>query len=278
MYYLARLILAATLFAATLFAPALLAPASAQRSAPAGAAELAEITARGRQLAEYDVAAWHATDAVFALSPPEGSIARYLARKTDAGWVVAFGRLNEKRDKFLVAYEATQEGGNPTEFKVKKHEPPKETTDFYFFAAQAVDTALADFQGERRPYNVAVLPAAKAHGFYVYVVPAQTRHGVYPHGGDVRYLISQDGAKVVEKRQLHKSILEMAVPGNDTKMAGGFHTAVVDDIPEDTDVFYVLARKPAVPEWIGTRNYVYRVEIDGTIKYIMTTEAFRKIK
>jgi hypothetical protein len=53
---------------------------------------------------------------------------------------------------------------------------------------------------------------------------------------------------------------------------------VVDDIPEDTDVFYVLARKPAVPEWIGTRNYVYRVEIDGTIKYIMTMEAFRKLK
>lgn len=250
--------------------------ASAQRNAPAGEAELAEITGRGRQLAEYEVAAWHATDAVVALSPPEGSVARYLARKTDAGWVVAFGRFNEKRDKFLVAYEATQ-GGSPTEFKVRKHEPPKETTDFFFFAAKAIDTALADFKGEQRPYNVAVLPA-KANGLYVYVVPAQTKQGVYPHGGDVRYLISQDGAKVLEKRRMHNSILEMAAPANTDSIAAGFHTAVVDDIPEDTDVFYVLARKPAAPEWIGTRKYVYKVEVDGTIKYVSTMDAFIKKK
>lgn len=264
--------LASLIFAALLLAPA----AFGQRNAPATEAELAEITGRGRQLAEYDVAAWHATDAVVALSPPEGSVARYLARKTDAGWTVVFGRFNEQRDKFLIVYEATQ-AGSPTKFKVKKHEPPQETTTFYFFAAKAVDTALADFRGENRQYNVAILPA-KANQFYVYVVPAQTKHGIFPHGGDVRYTVSADGAKIVEKRQLHKAILETAVPENAKELAAGFHTAVVDDIPEDTDVFYVLTRKPAVPEWIGTRKYVYRVETDGSIKYIMTTEAFRKSK
>jgi hypothetical protein len=255
----------------------LLAPfALAQRSAPGTPAELVEITARGRLLAEYDVAAWHATDAVVALSPPEGSVARYLARKTDAGWVVVFGRFNDKGDKFLVAYEATQ-ASSPKEFKVKKHEPPKETTDFFFFAAKAVDTALADFKGENRPYNVAILPA-KANQLYVYVVPAQMQAGIYPHGGDVRYLISLDGAKVVEKRRMHNSILEFAPPENIKEVAAGFHTAVVDDIPEDTDVFYVLARRPPAPELIGTRKYLYQVELDGTIKYIMTMEAFQKIK
>lgn len=255
----------------------LLAPAAiAQRNAPATEAELAEITGRGRQLAEYDVAAWHATDAVVALSPPQGSVARYLARKIDAGWVVVFGRFNEKRDKFLIVYEATQ-ASSPTEFKVKKHEPPQETADFYFLAAKAVETALADFRGENRRYNVAVLPV-KANGFYVYVVPAQTKHGIYPHGGDVRYMMSQDGSKIVEKRQLHKSILESSAPANSKEVVAGFHTAVVDDVPEDTDVFYVLTRKPIAPELIATRKYVYQVEIDGTIKYIMTTEALRKIK
>src|ERR1051325_8076104 len=96
------------------------APSLAQkRETPASAAELSEITERGRQLAGYDFAAWHATDAVLALSPPEGSVARYIALKTDARRTVAFGRLNEKRDKFLVAYEAA-EGATPDEFKVKK--------------------------------------------------------------------------------------------------------------------------------------------------------------
>ncbi|HEV2799716.1 MAG TPA: hypothetical protein VGW12_04420 [Pyrinomonadaceae bacterium] len=264
--------LAILIFVALLLPSAVL----AQRNAPGTPAELAEITARGRQLAEYDVAAWHATDAVVALSPPEGSVARYLARKTDAGWVVVFGRFNEKRDKFLIAYEATQDG-SPTKFKVNKHEPPKETTDFFFYAAKAVDTALKDFRGEQRPYNVAVLPA-KSEQLYVYVMPAQTKHGIYPHGGDARYLISQDGTKFLEKRRMHNSILEFVTEQNNDELAAGFHTAVVDDIPEDTDVFYVLARRPAVPEWIGTRKYVYKVEVDGTIKYVSTMEAFMKKK
>lgn len=56
---------------------------------PLSAGELAQITARGRLLAEYDEAAWHSTDAVQALKPPEGTVKRYVAEKTDAGWVVA---------------------------------------------------------------------------------------------------------------------------------------------------------------------------------------------
>jgi hypothetical protein len=40
--------------------------AIAQRSSPPAKAELAQITERGRQLAQYDVAAWYATDAVVA--------------------------------------------------------------------------------------------------------------------------------------------------------------------------------------------------------------------
>lgn len=251
-------------------------PALAQRSSPPSKAELSEITERGRKLAEYDVAAWHATDAVMAQKPTEGSVARYLARKTDNGWVVAFGRFNEKRDKFLIVYEANQ-GSNPTEFSVKKYDTPKEDAGSYLSAAKAIETALADFRGVNRPYNVAILPA-KSDQLYVYVVPAQTKQGVYPLGGDVRYLVSQDGSKIIEKRQLHKSIIEFATPPELQKVEAGYHTAVLDDIPEDTDVFHVLVRKPSVPEWVATQQYVYRIEIDGTINYVMTREAFTKIR
>lgn len=244
-----------------------------KRETPATTAELAEMTERGRQLAEYDVAAWHATDAVVALSPPEGSVTRYVARKTGAGWTVAFGRLSEKGDKFLVVYEATQ-GATPVEFKVKKYDPPQEDSGFYLAGARALDTALADFRGEERRYNAAVLPS-KSGQWYVYVVPAQTKHGVYPHGGDVRYRVSPDGAKIVEKRQMHRSILEFEV-APDTK--GGVHTAIMDNAPEDTDVFYVLSRKPSIPELIMTEKFLYQVDPDGTIKYVMTREAFMKMK
>jgi hypothetical protein len=190
--------------------------------------------------------------------------------------VVSFGKLNENRDKFLIAYEATQ-GTNAREFSVRRFEIPKEDADFLLSAAKAIETSVADFKGAPRPYNVAALPA-NSNQVYVYVVPAQTKHGIYPLGGDARYLISRDGSKILEKRQLHVSIIEFSTPTNLEKMAGGFHTAVLDDIPEDTDVFHVLSRKPSVPEWVATKQYVFRIETDGTINYLMTTEAFSKIK
>lgn len=247
----------------------------AQRTSPASEAELAEITERGRQLAEYDTAAWHASDAVRATKPAAGSFTRYIGKKTENGWTVVFGRLNETRDKFLITYEAVQ-GATPREFLVKKHETPKEDTGFYLAAAKAIDVVTTDFKGENRPYNAAVLPA-RGGQFYVYVVPAQTKPDVYPLGGDARYLMSQDGSKVVEKRQLHKAIIEFGTPPEGQKVEVGYHTAILDDIPEDTDVFHVLIRKPSVPQLVGTQQYIYLIQTDGTVKYLMTREAFNKI-
>lgn len=67
------------------------------------------------------------------------------------------------------------------------------------------------------------------------------------------------------------------MPPNTQKIDSGYHTAVLDDIPEDTDVFHVLSREPSVPELIATKQYVFQIKPDGTINYLMTTEAFKKI-
>ena len=48
--------------------------------------------------------------------------------------------------------------------------------------------------------------------------------------------------------------------------------AVLDDVPEDTDVFHVLSRKPSVPQLIATRKYVYQVAVDGSINYLGEAE------
>lgn len=248
------------------------ASAQTERTTPASEAELAQITERGRNLAAYDVAAWHGTDAVRALQPTEGSVVRYIAKRTADGWTVAFGRLNENRDKFLINYEAIQ-GSTPKAFKASKLGPAKEDAGFFLFAARAIDTSLADFKGEERPYNVAVLPAA-SNQLYVYVLPAQTNHGVYPLGGDVRYLVSGDGLKIIEKRQMHKAIIERSVAEN---IEAGYHTAIMDQIPEDSDVFHVLTRTPSVPEYIATKDFVYFIEANGNARYLMTMEAFRKL-
>lgn len=244
---------------------------SAQRSPLPTEAGLLEITERGRMLSEYDAAAWHSTDAVKALKPEEVKGGRYVARKVDAKWTVAHGRLNETRDKFLITYEATATD-TPEQFTVKKYEPPQEDTAFYLSAARAIETALAAFSGEKRPYNAAVLPA-KSGQLYVYIYPARTEADVYLIGGDVRYLVSPDGSTLQETRQLHKSIIEYKDFTKSKKAKEGwtaergYHNHILDDVPEDTDVFFAMTRKPLVCERIITWEYTYMVCPDGTIKY-----------
>ena len=255
---------------------ACLSSAVAQRKEPGSEAELKAISERGRLLWEYDTAAWYSTDAVLALSPAEGTVKRYICKKSADGWVVAYGRFNEKHDRFLIVYEAVQ-GSTPKDFKVVKHDPPKEDSGFYLAAANALDTGIAAFSGATRRYNAAVLPAPK-NQYWVYLTPAQTDLKVWPLGADVRYLISDDGLRIVETRQLHKSIVEYTLPQGQTKMEAGYHTAVLDEIPEDTDVFLVLSCKPGMPEWIATRTYIYRIDPDGKINYIMPAEKYFKQK
>ena len=227
--------------------------------------ELDAITARGRLLAEYDTASWYATDAVFALKPSKGSIGRYIAKRTENGWVVVFGRMNEKGDGFLVVYEASQ-GITPHDFRVKTYDPPQENTGFYLNAAKATETVLNDFRRDQRPYNMSVIPVDGGQ-MYVYIYPGSTVSGVYLLGGDARYLISADGATVVEKRQLHKSVLEFSGGEKGKTPVSGMHSHVLSEIPEDTDVMYVLTRKPAIPEYVITASKViWVVDIDGSIK------------
>lgn len=252
-----------------------------ERKEPPAKEELAAMTDRGRDLAGYDAAAWHGSDAVQAKQPKEGSVVRYIARKVDKKWVVAFGRLDDKGEKFLIAYEATQ-ADKPDNFDVKEMAPAKEDTGFFLVAARAIDTSLKDFaehfEGEQRHYNVAILPAEKGQ-VWVYLVPAPTKPNVWPLGGDVRYLMSADGTKIVSKRQLHKSVIEVEPPKDkDNQQVGGVHTHVLDDTPEDTDVFHVLSRKPAVPELILTKHFVFQVDPDGSIKYAGKSEDVLKKK
>ncbi len=265
---------------ATFAALALLALADPpERKEPPAKEELAAISERGRNLAAYDSAAWHASDALQSKNVKPGSVAVYLARKTDQGWTVVFGRLDEKKDRFLIAYEAVQ-GKAPDRFEVKELEQPKEDAGFFRAAARAIDVTVKDitanFQGQRRQYNVAVLPAEKGQ-LWVYFVPAPTKPNIWPLGGDFRYLISSDGTRIQAKRQLHKTIIEIEPPQDkDQQQVAGIHSHVLDDTPEDTDVFHVLSRKPSVPEMIITKQFVYQVDPDGSVKYAGKAADFLK--
>lgn len=246
------------------------ASANAQKVEPPSAEELMAITARGILLNEYDQAAWHASDAVQTANPKTVEGQRWIAKKENERWTVAFGKLSTDKSAFEIHYEAVQQA-KQQEFVVKEQTPLKADKGFYLFAARAIEVALADSRGEKRPYNYAVLLAPQDQ-LYVYVYPAQTKPRVYPLGGDVRYLVSADGTKILEKRQMHKSILESRPPDKGKKLAAGFHTHVLSDLPEDTDIFHVLTQDPRLPEMVGTPHFLYQVRVDG----IITLEKTRK--
>jgi len=250
------LIAAATMFIAQV--------AAAQEGVPPTSAELAAITERGRLLYEYDQAAWHATDAVQMANPKTVEGQRYIAKKENDKWTVVFGKLNHDHSRFDISYEADEQA-TLREFAVLKEPAERQDEGFFLFAARAIEVAMNDFGRATRPYNVAVLSAVSDQ-MYVYLYPAQTKARFYPLGGDMRYLLSSDGRRILEKRQMHKTIIENQLSKQVKKVVGGYHTHVLSELPEDTDVFHVLTQDPPVPEIVVTRHFMYQVAADGTIQ------------
>jgi len=185
---------------------------------------------------------------------------RFIAHHSDSGWAVVIGSIDRAKGSFEMSYEVA-ETGSAGKVKLNWLKPSRSAPMFFEVAATAIDTAQADFHGELVRYDTAVLPA-DADRFYVYVYPAITKPGVLPLGGDVRYLVSPNGKTIIEKRPLHKTILETTNAGP-AQVVAGFHSHVITDVPEDTDVVHAMLRR--IPEYVGCAGRVYKVAADGTI-------------
>ena len=226
--------------------------------------DLESISQRGKQLYYYDMACRLATDYLLS-KPVDKSLAdKFIAQQKDSSWFVGFGHISDDKNRFLVAYEVEFD----SEMKIKQFrefKPLKEDTLFYFKAARSIDLTADDYEFQNRPYNYAALPAEN-NQLYIYHYPAQIKHEIFPLGGDVRYLVNHNGERILEKRILHKTILDRSYKLEDgTKAKKGFHTAVLAPIPEDTDVFHVLFREPKIPEVIVTKHCTYQINVDGGI-------------
>jgi hypothetical protein len=237
---------------------------------PASADQLAAITRRGRALEAYDQAAWHGSDAAKSVVATDTTgLELYVARKTPTGWAVDFGKLDPAGTTFLTSVEAQSTDG--LNFTAQRLNPPRRDSGFLVGAAHAIKTAEVLFKpvsGFR--YNVAVLPSDGA-ALYVYLYPAQTDPRIFPIGGDERFTVSADGMTILEAHRMHNSVL--AQPENagvpaDSKPVAGVRSVVVANVPQDTDVFHVLARKPAMPDYVVAQGQVYRINVDGSIDYV----------
>jgi hypothetical protein len=241
-------------------------PGSHKLKNPVPVEQLKAVTARGKLLWEYEGVAGPASDSVIALKPSDQEVTNYFMLKKGDDWTAVFGHLNEKQDKFLITYEAMK-GKNDKQFTAKKLTPAKEDDGFYLGATRAVAASVKNFTSAKTPYNTYVLPGPSDQ-IYVYFLPAPTRYGVYPYGADARFLYSKDGATLIEKRQLHPTLLEDSANDKSATTGVGVHSHTLTDLPEDSDVFHVLQRRPPRQEYISTKKGVFVIAEDGSITQI----------
>jgi hypothetical protein len=244
------------------------AAAAAKPSGPPSVDSLAAITRRGHALMERDSIACLGGDAMAALSFPPDSVRRLVTRQTRQGWEVAVGTLSEDGRAFLISRVATP-GIQKGLWASSEYESPESDSGYFADAARAIETSLAMFRpAAHRPYVAMAIPTDDGP-WWVYVYPAATQEGVYPRGGDMRFRVSSDGRVIIESRRLHESITEFSVrtarsasspPENESLVSG--------DTPEDTDVFHVLQRRPALPELMRAGRYLYRIDVDGSIRLL----------
>jgi len=229
---------------------------------------LAAISRRGHALAERDSVAWLGGDAMEALSVPDDGVRRLITRRSPAGWEVATGRLTGDQSTYLierVAIPGIQRVWASTVF-----EPAQPDTGYFARAARAIETSLTMFKPvAQRPYIAMVVPAEDGPDWWVYVYPSPLVNGVWPRGGDYRFRISADGRAMTEWKRLHESITEYSVRTARSANTPPDRNALVSgDTPEDTDVFHVLQRRPALPELMLAGKYHYRIDVDGTIRLL----------
>ena len=245
--------------------------AAARPAVPPPADSLDAITRRGKALALRDSIAWLGSGAMTALSTPPDGIRRLIVRETVDSWEVASGAMADDGSAYLISEIATP-GIQPGLWASTLYESPAPNQGYFARAARAVETSIAMFRRPSdRPYIAMAVPADDGPWWFVYLYPEPVRAGVWPRGGDVRFRVSADGLVITETRRLHEDITEYSVRTARSASApiDREKTSMVSgDTPEDTDVFHVLQRRPAIPELMLAGRFRYRIDVDGKIRLL----------
>lgn len=227
--------------------------------------ELDQITARGRALAGYQRAAWTASMQLLATNPDPWKAQRYVAYHADSGWVVAFGRLNAERDTFYVSNIAVPAPVNgqrvDSSFEFHPFDAAPDV-DYLVRAARAMDLATTSLGMTKRAYSVAAIPDENGD-WYVYLTPSADMASVWPLGDDVRYRVSADGQRLLERRQMHADMLEVTKGG--ARLVANRPAKSLRDLPEDSDVFHVLVNRSSTSEIVTSKRNQYVINADGSI-------------
>jgi len=243
--------------------------AAARPSSPPSADSLSSITRRGRTLAIRDSIASLAAAAMTSPVVPADSIVRLIVRRSERGWEVVSGRLSNG-DKIFLVTEVSTPGIEPKRWASTTFDPPAVDTGYFANAARAIESSILMFhRSSSHTYVAMAIPAEEPPWWLVYIYPAASGDGVWPIGGDMRFRVSADGRVITESRRLHESVRQYSVrTARSASRPWEGQPFVSGDTPEDTDVFHILQRRPALPELLRAGRFRYRVDVDGSIRLL----------
>ena len=242
------------------------APALAQAASPTPVpiAEwpLSKISAMGQEIYRQDVAAWVATDALFARfggTPPAGL----------GGWIVVPDG-DDQRVRFVVregenvrpGWDVVVRDGRAGTVEVVTDGVLSEHELARFRARQTAAENIGRLRCGPN-MNSVVADDPDSDGWLVWLLTSTTDVNIVPMGGHYRFTISADGLSVLGRDQLSNSCLPLPKPAPSAgrQPASLFITQIVSQTPVETHVFLSLQNR--LPIYVGVGDKVF--EVNGAV-------------
>lgn len=245
-----RILGAAAILLGTIAAAPAIAAKAPQVLSQAEQAQLEDNLRRGRQIYDYDQAAWHTTDAMLEHLPE-------AQREQVRGWVITDVQGGEKATYFgvesakrYVLYSAVWDGSAISQEVIAPAGGRETLSAEQESLAAALDAALPAARNFGRcssaQFNAVVLPAkSPGDAISVYFLTPQTKDGEYPFGG--HYRVDVRNGAVVSQRPFTKTCISLNAAGTKTEtVAAMYITHLLDPVPTEIHVFGMLASGKAL--------------------------------
>lgn len=225
---------------------------------------------RGRQLYDYDQAAWHVTDAFLedTKNISKADIRGWVVTPKDKGLLVTFYQVKDGQTSGF--YSALFVDGLVTQRKLLRGKEETRLNDeqLRLINVRAIVPSQKMLRCSNAPMNTVILPRDKQdEPDSLYLLTPQTEEGNYPFGGHYRIDV-KDGKEVRFRAFTHSCISLSTKISEGSTAAGLFITHLLDPVPTEIHVFSMLAING--PVFVGTsqNSLIWEIGEVGGLPFI----------
>jgi hypothetical protein len=218
----------------------------------------------GQDMYAQDQAAWHATDALFALHPQAElmteKVRGWIVEDRPEGALVRFVRLTDNGPE--AAYDVSMAGAKPA-ISVPQDRALSDSEKAQYAARSLAIKSVTQRCGDN--YNTVVLKDPEGPGWLAWALAATTNPNLVMAGGHHRLTVSADGSQVLRMDALSRTcaiIQKVGAPAGST-VAALAATQLVSNVPVETFVFLNLEHH--MPLYVLTPDRTIWKIADGRI-------------